>query len=45
MTELVSFLIKSKATQTLFLSMSYSYRAEFIDHILQIKSDLVHELN
>ncbi len=32
--ELVSFFIKSKSSKTLFMSMSHSYRSEFIDHIL-----------
>lgn len=32
--ELVTYLLKSESTMTLFLSMSYSYRLEFINHIL-----------
>ena len=30
---------------TLFLSMSYSYRLEFIDHTLQIKGEILKEIN
>lgn len=33
-TEMVSYFLKSRSTKTLFLSMSYSYRTEFIDHAL-----------
>mmetsp|Transcript_41325 Transcript_41325/g.62957 ORF Transcript_41325/g.62957 Transcript_41325/m.62957 type:complete len:148 (+) Transcript_41325:835-1278(+) len=35
--DLVGFLVSSNSTKTLFSSMSYSYRAEFIDTILGIK--------
>lgn len=43
--ELISYLLKAESTITLFLSMSYSYRQEFINDILQIKTDILKELN
>ena len=43
--ELISYLLSTQSTMTLFLSMSYSYRLEFIDHILQIKADILKELS
>lgn len=43
--ELISFLLSSQATKTLFLSMSYAYRSEFIDHVLHIKGDILKEIN
>lgn len=43
--ELVGSLLSCKASMTLFLSMSYSYRLEFVDHILQIKGDILKEIN
>ena len=43
--DLISYLLSSQPTMTLFQSMSYSYRLEFIDHVLQIKSDILKELN
>lgn len=43
--EMVGFFLKSKSTKTFFLSMSYAYRTEFLDHVLQIKGDMLKELN
>lgn len=43
--EMVGFFLKSRATKTFFLSMSYAYRTEFLDHVLQIKGDILKELN
>lgn len=43
--DLVLFLLSSKATATLFLSMSYSYRLEYISDILQIKADILQDLS
>lgn len=44
-TEIVSYFLESKATKTLFFSMSYAYRSEFIEHVLQIKGEILNELN
>ena len=41
---MMNFFLRSRATRTLFLSMSFSYRAEFVDHILEIKGDILKEL-
>lgn len=41
---MMNFFLRSRATRTLFLSMSFSYRAEFIDHILAIKGEILKEL-
>lgn len=41
--ELINYILSSEATQTLFLSMSYSYRLEFINDILQIKTNILIE--
>jgi hypothetical protein len=43
--ELVSYFLGSPSTKTLFLAMSYSYRSEFVEHALQIKGDIINELN
>lgn len=43
-TELISFFMRSRTTKTMFLSMSYSYRIDFIDHILQIKDEIHNEI-
>lgn len=41
---MMNFFLRSRATRTLFLSMSFSYRAEFVDHILDIKGEILKEL-
>lgn len=43
--EIVSTFLKSKAAKTFFLSMSYAYRTEFLDHVLEIKGEISKELN
>jgi len=42
--DMMSFFLRCRATRTLYLSMSYSYRAEFVDHILDIKGEILKEL-
>ena len=42
--EMMNFLLPSRATKTLFLSMSFSYKAEFMDHLLEIKDEILNEL-
>lgn len=42
--DMMNFFLRSRATRTLFLSMSFSYRAEFVDHILDIKGEILKEL-
>jgi hypothetical protein len=42
---MVNYFFSSRSTKTLFYSMSYSYRGEFIDNILQIKGEILNELN
>ena len=43
--DLISYLLSSKPMVTLFLSMSYSYRHEFIEHILKLKNVILKELD
>lgn len=40
----LSTLITSKAAYSVFHAMSYSYRVEFLDHLLQVKADVLNEL-
>ena len=37
--------LKSQPAKTFFLSMSYAYRTEFLDHVLEIKGEISKELN
>lgn len=43
--ELISYLLNSQSTITLFLSMSYSYRQEFVKEMLHTKTDVYLEFN
>ena len=43
--DMVSIFLSSRATKTFFLSMSYAYRTEFLENALQIKGDMLKELN
>ena len=43
--ELVNIFLSSKPTKTFYLSMSYAYRTEFLDHVLSIKGEILKEIN
>ena len=43
--EMINYYLSNRSTKTLFYSMSYSYRSEFIDNVLQIKGELTNEFN
>lgn len=36
--------LTSKAAHSVFHAMSFSYRVEFLDHLLQVKADVLNEL-
>ena len=40
----LSHFISSNAAYSVFNAMSYSYRVEFLDHLLQVKQDVLNEL-
>jgi hypothetical protein len=39
-----AYLIQSQGFRSLYYSMSYAYRSEFIDNILQIRAEVLDEL-
>lgn len=45
LSDYVQALFRSRTTVTIFEAMSYQYKFLFIDHILQIKHDLIEEFN
>jgi hypothetical protein len=43
--EYLPIIFRSRTLNTIFEAMSYSYRFEFIEHILHVKKELIDDLN
>lgn len=41
--DLVPLLFESRTTQTIFAAMSYQYRFSFVEHLLQVRHDILEE--
>lgn len=44
LTDMVPLVFQSKTTKTIFSGMSYQYRLSFIEHLLNIKHDMMDEI-
>ena len=43
--EWVGYFLRSRASWTVYLDMSYGYRPEFVEHLMQVKGDVIKELS
>lgn len=44
LSDVIPILFQSQSTHSIFLSMSYHYRFSFIEHLLQLRHDLIDEI-